>query len=73
MIPECQCADAAIDPENRESRRSNAELRPPKDNDAKLHTIYRDNGEVSASFPRTLGDLFRMDGKNMRAKDICND
>jgi hypothetical protein len=45
-----------------ESRRANAELRS-SDTGSCLHTIYPPKGVVSALFPRTLRELFALDGK----------
>ncbi|KAF8918169.1 hypothetical protein CPB85DRAFT_115057 [Mucidula mucida] len=54
---------------NLESRRANADLISPKDDNEPLRTIYMKHGEgdVSSHFPGTLGDLFRLDVKSSKA------
>ncbi|KAF9022293.1 hypothetical protein BDZ89DRAFT_1070819 [Hymenopellis radicata] len=54
---------------NLESLRANADLLSPRDDNEPLRTIYMKHGEgdVSAHFPATLGDLFRLDVKSSKA------
>lgn len=48
-----------------ESKRANGLLRRTKNMPSPvLNTLYMDSGEVSAHFPKTLGDLQELDGTN---------
>ncbi|KAF8220581.1 hypothetical protein L208DRAFT_1333016, partial [Tricholoma matsutake] len=57
--------DLRLQLHNSESRRANSLLRSNQPNDP-LHTIYTSNGQVSAHFPKSLGDLFNLDAETCR-------
>jgi len=50
---------------NSESRLANAELRT-EEADGIIHTIYQQNGEISALFPKDLTTLFGLDGEKSK-------